>query len=283
MQRRLQDTGNLSSDLALERRRADTTVEGVKFSKEIHATHIWERIRIESTEGEKSIGRPMGRYDTLTTESIDKLDSLHCEELAEVLADELSDMIELAAPHAEKLLIVGLGNRSLTPDSIGPRAAEQVNATLHMSNIDNGSFGELGIMKLAVFCPGVTEQSGIESAAAVGAICDMLKPDAVIAIDALASLSPERLGRTFQICDTGIHPGGGIGEKRMPLTKSTLGAPVIAIGVPTVVRASAFGQHSENKKSDPEPMFVSPREIDGIAAASAKTIALGINMAFGIV
>lgn len=225
----------------------------------------------------------MGRYDTMTTQSIDRLDALHCEELAEFLSDELSDMVELSAPHAEKLLVVGLGNRTLTPDSIGPRAAELVNATMHLPHIESGSFGELGVMKIAVFCPGVTEKTGIDSGSAVSAICNMLKPDAVIAIDALASLSPERLGKTFQISDTGIQPGGGIGEAKTPLTKSTLGIPVIAIGVPTVVRACAFGKNATGKKSDPGQMFVSPREIDGIAAASAKTIALGINMAFGIV
>ena len=206
--------------------------------------------------------------------------------LSEHLAYELSDVLENAAPRAKRLLVAGLGNAELTPDSVGTRAAALVNPTMHLPIHNLGSFGELDVMEIAVFCPGVAAASGIESIAAVKGICAAVKPDAVIAIDALATVSEKRLGTTVQISDTGIHPGAGIGAPRGALTKETLGVPVIAVGVPTVINAkalrSAYGGEQKKSENNPESLFVTPREINVIISLSAKLIALGINKAFGI-
>ena len=125
-------------------------------------------------------------------------------------------------------------------------------------------------------------KTGLESTDTVAAICDMCEPDAVIAIDSIASRSPARLGTTIQISNTGIFPGSGIGNKRKALCDRTLGIPVIAIGVPTVINASALRASEECSGESSDDMFVSPRDIDAITTVSSKIISQGINQAFGM-
>jgi spore protease len=161
---------------------------------------------------------------------------------------------------------------------------------MHIRRFGSEFFDELECSEIAVSTPGVMASTGMEAAETVLGLCDRINPDAVIAIDALASRSPDRLGRTIQLSDTGIFPGSGIGNSRFPINEKTLGVPVIAIGVPTVINAAVLicDDHEERKVSKAnlkklEEMFVSPREIDGITYASAKIIAHGINQAFGII
>ncbi len=281
MERDFCERGGYVSDLACERRRADLTVEGVERTTECKDGFSWERIRINSTEGARMIARPIGCYDTLTLPRMDKLSEEQIDDAGNEIAKELCLAVERLGIYPERLLIVGLGNRDLTPDSIGPRVASAINATMHLPDYDRGLFYELECSEIAVLTPGVSSQSGMDSCELIGAVCDRIEPDAVIAVDALASASPSRLGTTVQISDTGIFPGSGIGASHGELTVKTTGVPVIAIGVPTVINARAFAHGGGDAGFD--GMFVSPKEIDGIASAASRIIAIGINQAFGII
>lgn len=271
---------DFDSDLACERRRANTSLCGVDYCKEITSGGVWERIRITSDDGARSIGRPCGRYDTLTVERMDLMDGGGIADASEEIAKELCLMADLMGVSPERLLIVGLGNRELTPDSVGPRCAEAVNATLHIKEADSACFSALECSAIAVLCPGVSSESGMDAAKTTAAVCKAIRPDAIIAIDALSARSPARLGRTVQLSDTGIFPGSGIGNPRSAITKETVGAPVIAIGVPTVIDARLLSGDKCDTSS--EAMFVSPKEINGIVRAAARIISGGINQAFGI-
>ena len=184
------------------------------------------------------------------------------------------------------MLVVGLGNQSVTPDALGPRAAGLVLATRHI----RGEFARTtGLDKLrpaAVFVPGVLGQTGVESSEMVKGICDIVKPSAVIVIDALAARSVERLGCTVQICDTGIAPGSGVGNNRMALNRETLGTLVIGLGVPTVVDARTVaveltGREDAGNAVSPRgaEMMVTPREIDLIIRRASQLVAMTINAA----
>ena len=272
------------SELALERRRADVDIKGVEYKRESSCGFLWERITVTSDEGARSIGRPCGRYDTLTLPRMDTLDLEEVDDAANEIAKELCRIADGCGICPDRLLIVGLGNAALTPDSIGPRVTDLIHATMHLKDFDPGMFETLDCSEIATLSPGVMARTGMETSDVCIGICDRIRPDAVIAVDALASGSSVRLGTTIQISDTGILPGGGVGNKRLPLNERVLGVPVIAIGVPTVIDARVFshGEGASIEKSA-SAMFVSPREIDGIADAAARIIAGGINQAFGVV
>lgn len=272
------------SDLATERRKADIALPGIEFQEERSGIFGWERLRITSSEGAASIGRPIGCYDTLTIPRADTLDDDEIMDAANEVAKELCLMMDRLDVIPDRLLIVGLGNRELTTDSVGPRAAEMIHPTMHIKELDRSTFSDLECSELAVSIPGVMAQSGMEAIDTVLGICDRIAPDAVIAIDSLASASGERLGTTIQISDTGIFPGSGIGNNRRPIAESALGIPVIAIGIPTVISTRMlFADIEETDRKKISDMFVSPREIDSIADSAAKIIATGINQAFGII
>lgn len=277
---------HIFSDLACERRRADLSVPGIEFKKASESGYLWERLKITSAEAAKSIGKPIGNYDTLTLPGLPNFDEDDIEDAANEIAKELCLCIERLGINPGRLLIAGLGNRDLTPDSVGPRVAEKTNATMHIKASSPTLFDECDCSEIAVFSPGVMGTTGMESSETLTAICEKIEPDAVIAVDSLASRSAKRLGTTIQICDTGIYPGSGIGNTRHPLTIRTLGCPVIAIGVPTVINAHLLLKENEFINSlefdDEYEMFVAPREIDVIAEISSKIISGGINQAFGI-
>ena len=266
---------NFYSDLACERRRADTSAVGVSYKCERCPGGNWERIRIFSQEGEKSIGRPMGNYDTLNLERLDLLDFDGRDDAKNDIATELCRLFDQISLNPTRILVVGLGNEDLTPDSVGPLAASFVKPTLHISKSDKKAFDALECSEIAVIKTSVGTSSGLDSSLIASGICQKINPDAVIAIDALASKSPKRLGASIQFCDTGIFPGSGLGLGMHALNTETLGVPVIAIGVPTVIDSRAFG-------SEKGGMFVAQKEINSIVVSAAKIIAGGINQAFGI-
>lgn len=273
------------TDLAAERRRANTALGGVDYKEEKCSVGRWERIKITSPEGAKSIGRPEGIYDTLGTERMDLLSLSDIDDAIDEIARELCYLFEYSGIYPDRLLVAGLGNRALTPDAIGPLAADKIRATLHIKRADEVFFEELECSEIAVCAPGVAATSGLDAHTTVSALCDTLSPDAVIAIDALASRSPARLGRTVQISTTGILPGSGLGNTSVPINEDTLGIPVIAIGVPTVIDSRMFwhdaaGDNYESSLAR-EAMFVSPKEINEIVDVAAEIIGGGINQAFG--
>ena len=272
------------SDLALERRSVNTSIDGVDYKRERSVGGVWERITIRSEEGASSIGRPMGIYDTLTLSRMDTLDPDELDDAKEEIARELCSICEREEIHPDRILVVGLGNENLTPDAIGPRTALKISPTLHLSRGDRGMFNAFECSEIAVIAPGVKSASGIDASDVIDGVCMKIHPDAVIAIDALASRSQERLGTTVQISSVGIIPGSGLGLNTKAINKETLGIPVISIGVPTVIN-SVFLKDKDSEESEKEMkgMFVSPREIDGIVKNASELIAGGINQAFGII
>lgn len=274
------------TDLACERHRADVSVRGVSYKKEAASCGAWERIKISSDEGARSIGRPMGNYDTLTLERFDLLDLYTIDDAKDEVARELCYLCDVSDIVPERVLIAGLGNPELTPDTIGTECAKRVKATMHIKEFDKRFFTLLECSEIAVVTPGVRAFSGMDSVTVIKGVCDAIAPSLVVAVDSISSRSPERLGTTIQMCNTGICPGCGMGNSSMHLDEHTLGVPVIAIGVPTIIdsrmfRLDAARECGASIGAGPA-MFVSPKEICEIAEVGGEIIAGGINQAFGL-
>ncbi len=269
---------SFDSDLALERRKASTFVEGVDYKRDVSLGGVWERLKVTSEAGEKNIGRPIGLYDTLTLPRLDTIMPDDIEDAKDEIARELCRMCDLCDVSPERILVVGLGNRELTPDAIGPASAAEVDATMHLKTEDRDLFDTLGCSEICVLCPDVTSNSGITAAKIVKSVVDAVKPTVVFAIDSLASRSEERLGNTVQVSSTGIIPGTGVGHNGVKIDEELLGVPVIAIGIPTVISTAALSGQAGGK----EGFFVSPKGINKIVKNGAKIIGGGINQAFGI-
>ena len=271
-------SAELYTDLAAERRRADTDIPGVEYRRDRAGVGSWERIKISSEEGAKSIGRPIGRYDTLNLRRMDELTEDEIDDAKEEIAKELCFICDFDGIFPDRILVVGLGNRELTPDAVGAECAAAVEATRHIYNCDPKTFYELDCSEISVLIPGVSSNSGIDTADIVEGIARRIAPSVIFAIDALASGSTERLGATVQISNTGIFPGSGLGRGRKPINQKTTGVSVIAIGVPTVINSRLITK--DQNSSEPE-LFVSPKDVHLIVKNAAKIIGGGINQAFG--
>lgn len=219
-------------------------------------------------------------YITMEVPSIsDHIDSDNA--LLNYFKEELSNLL----PEEGLVLVAGLGNRSITPDALGPQTAEQVLATRHIRGELARITGLEGLRPVAVTHPGVLGCTGVETGEVLHAMVEELNPCAVIAVDALAARSLSRLGCTIQLSDAGISPGAGVGNERPRLSKKTLGVPVIGIGVPTVVdgatlAADLTGGNVPREKIEPRgaEMVVTPREIDLLVARAARLLAMGVNV-----
>ena len=269
-----------STDLAIERRRCDTDLEGVKYTKEPSQIGSWERLSVRSAEGSRMIGKPEGDYDTLTVGRMNELDCESIDDAKDEVARELCRLIDRADVTPERLLIVGLGNPDLTPDSVGPRSARLVEPTMHIKSMDEGMFYSLECSEIAVLTPGVRATSGMETAELVAGVARSIRPDALIVIDALAARSPKRLGTTIQFSNTGIRPASGVGMHPSAIDEGLVRVPVISIGVPTVIDSKLFVEGDD--EGETEGMLVSPKDISEMVDAAARIIAGGINQAFGI-
>lgn len=206
------------------------------------------RVLIETEKGAKAMGKPKGTYITLEAEELSEMDEGYHREISKVLADCLKDLMPNPIPEDFSVLVVGLGNRDVTPDALGPFVVNHLRINRHLikeygrAALEN----EQGAM-LSGLVPGVMGQTGMETVEIIKGVVEEAKPDLVIAIDALAARNAKRLNRTIQIANTGIHPGSGVGNHRHAINKESLGVPVIAIGVPTVVDAATIvGDAMEN-------------------------------------
>lgn len=276
----------IRTDLAMEARElwregreAAEEIPGVTFDEEQRDGIRLTRVEIRSEEGVRELGKPQGVYVTLEIESMLRREEDAFESAVSLLAEQLRGCLELK--EETKILVAGLGNRAVTPDAIGPEAADQVIVTRHLKTQIPQAF--TGFRNVSVLRTGVMGTTGIESAEVIGAICETLQPDCIIALDALASRETRRLCRTVQLTDTGIVPGSGVGNSRVVLNRETLGVPVIAIGVPTVVDAGSLAAALTGKTPDndlPESaMIVTPREIDQRVKEISRLIGYGVNMA----
>ena len=228
-------------------------------------------VRIETEQASKRLKRPCGNYVTLEGDF-----SLYAEKLAGELAEELGTML----PEGE-VLVIGLGNRDITPDVIGPMAASGVMATRHLFSEQLERMGLEQLRSVCVLSPGVMGQTGLDVFEVVSSLIKGQDFAAMIAIDALAARSAGRLGSTIQLCDSGISPGSGVLNRRAELSQETLGLPVIAIGIPTGVDAATrvYDVCPHCEYGDSQPMMVTPREIESLAALGSKIVSRAINRA----
>jgi len=193
-------------------------------------------VKVVSEKGEKLIGKPQGSYVTLEVPGLRENITDAFEQTERILTDELKKILKLNSEHT--VLVVGLGNRFVTPDALGPKVVDKLLVTRHLYGVlPDEITGSMN--SLCAVAPGVLGITGIETGEIIKGIADKIKPDIIIAIDALASRKTSRISTTFQLADTGIVPGSGIGNNRKGLTRETLGIPVVAIGVPTVIEAAA--------------------------------------------
>lgn len=226
------------------------------------------RVRVLDGQGAEALGKPVGSYCTLEAERFLPRGDGRFPLLAETLADVIREM--LGKP-AASTLVVGLGNTEITPDALGPLAVRAVFPTRHFKQSGDPLFQDFS--EVSTCAPGVLASSGIESARQIAALCREIRPDRVIVIDALAGAEPGRLCRTVQIADSGIAPGSGVGNDRAALSRDTLGVPVLAIGVPTVVDAAYFGDDSFRG------WFMTPKSIDEAMRCGARLLGYAIDLA----
>ena len=223
----------IRTDLAIE------AIENIKEEKKGIITRIikYDDIKVTDVlvdeEGSKKIDKKVGNYITIEFEDITDYDNR--EKLIEVFSTELKKMMEkMQIKKDDLVLVVGLGNETSTPDALGPLSVKKIIVTNHLYLV--GGLDE-GFRRVCAISPGVMGETGMETSDLVVSVIEMLKPDLVIVIDALASQSVERLNKTIQMTDTGIHPGSGVGNQRKEISKEIIGIPVVAIGIPTVVDA----------------------------------------------
>ena len=202
--------------------------EGIIFDESKKGRIVLTEVKVDEA-GEKRIGKKQGTYITLTVPTLTTEDVEEIAKLSDMLIEKLEEILLDVPSIAEgKILFVGLGNRDITPDAVGPLTMDKLRDLVPDYYSEDGS-------EIFVYAPGVTIQTGLETADFVKALVTEIKPDLLVVIDALAARDSSRLCRTIQLTDTGIHPGSGVGNSRKEISKESLGLPVIAIGIPTVV------------------------------------------------
>lgn len=280
---------NFRTDLALERHEsaAEGELEGVLFEQKSQEDIKISHITVTNEKGEKALGKAKGRYITAELPSLGALT-----EKLESWSSIISRQIESLLPEKGTVLVAGLGNRDITPDALGPECVDGLIATRHIRDEINIPEYLKKLRSVAGIVPGVLGDTGIETAEILKGIVTQAEVSAVIVIDALAARSLERLGCTVQMCDTGVSPGSGVGNKRRKIDREFLGVPVIAVGIPTVVDGVTValdvlekaGTEIEEEKrrallSGEKGMMVTPKEIDLVIKRAAKLLSVSVNKA----
>ena len=266
---------NGRTDLALEATADTADMGGILQSVEDANGITVTRTEVRTEGAALRLGKPQGQY--ITVEVPPLTDN---EELLEQHAHRIGDELRTLLPANGTVLVVGLGNASITPDALGPQVADMVLATRHIRGEWARSLGLADLRPVAVYSAGVLGQTGVESGEFARGLCQTVSPVAVIAVDALAARSLARLGRTVQLCDTGIAPGSGVGNNRPPLSRDTLGVPVIGVGVPTVVDAATIVREIGGTATHGgDNMIVTPREVDVMIRRASRLVAMAINAA----
>ncbi|MBD8959016.1 MAG: GPR endopeptidase [Clostridiales bacterium] len=283
---------SIRTDLACESEAThDAGKDGTAYAEsDVNGFRV-AKLHVRNADGEAAAGKPCGRYVTVFTkllcdESAERLDAL-----AALIAAEIDALAKLHLGGTPRcVLVAGLGNREITADSIGPKTVDRLTVTRHIREHDEALFNSYFRVPLCAIAPGVLGQTGIETAELVGGVAKTARPDLILAVDALAARATERLGATVQISDSGIFPGSGIGNRRSEISMRTLGVPVIAIGVPTVVNSATLvydalqsagytevDDRMERVLHEGESFFVSPRQSDRISESVADMLADAID------
>ena len=292
----------IRTDLALE-----TTERFAEENAEIRGVEINEEydeekdirttvVKIVTENGAKSMGRPQGNYITIEAPALSESDEDYHREISEEISNHLRQLVDLEKE--KSILVVGLGNREITPDALGPQVIQNLKITRHIiKEYGKAGMGKKKVHQISSLAPGVMAQTGMETMEIIRGVIRETDPDAVIAIDALAARSVRRLNCTIQITDTGINPGSGVCNHRCGLNEETLGIPVIGIGVPTVVDGATIVHdaiaHLLDNLEEAEmeeflqelitprlhSMFVTPKDVDETVKRLSYTISEGINIA----
>lgn len=307
---------NFRTDLADERRdlykkanKIEDEVDGVEAESEDITDKIKvTRVKITNENGEKAIGKKQGNYITIDIQKMNIITDEEIDKSAETLASEIKRLVENKVQAKDEILIVGLGNEEVTPDALGPNVVKDIEVTRHIINYLPQYIDE-NARPVSAIAPGVLGTTGIETLEIIKGVVDNIKPKLLIVIDALASRSIERISSTIQLSDTGIVPGAGVGNTRKEISINTLGIPVIAIGIPTVVETAVVVNDAldlfieklqqEAKSNDylntlkeednyeqikeallPKDFnfIVTPKEIDNLILNMSEVVAKGINM-----
>ena len=289
----------IRTDLALEAREfieeANGEMRGVivdtysAASDTVQVTHV----QITTKNGAKSMGKPIGTYITLEADNLTEPDEDYHREVSKVIAKQLKHLL----PNFEEeksILVVGLGNRDVTADALGPEVVDHLNITRHMlRQFGPAAYSCDKVHQISSIVPGVMGKTGMETAEIIRGVVDSTTPDVIVVIDALAARSTRRLTRTIQITNTGIQPGSGVGNHRDSLTEESLGVPVIAIGIPTVVDAATIVNDAighlhqddpelQNTFYDMHNMYVTAKDIDSTIKRLGFTLSEALNMAFSL-
>ncbi len=299
------------TDLALEARemltrKVNEDVAGVMMETLEDEEVLITKVSITTGEAARIMGKKQGKYITIEAQGLREKNTLLQEKIMEILAKELVGLIDLKKD--AMILIIGLGNRNVTPDALGPRAVEKIVVTRHLQDMLSPEL-KGGVRSVCAIAPGVLGITGMETVEIVQGIVNKIKPDVVIAVDALAAASSRRVLTTVQLANTGISPGSGVGNKRFGLNQESLGVPVIAIGVPTVVHASTIAMDTIDTMQETAPfaryfksmeslstedrqviisqvlpqvlgdLMVTPKEVDRFIEDMGVVVAGGINQA----
>jgi spore protease len=299
--------GEIQTDLAMEALPSSRPCPGVLVEEARTEVCIVTRVIVEDEVGAEHMGKPPGVYVTIEADGLRRTGRYIQEQIAVEFARELCGL--LPGNNNDPVLIVGLGNWNATPDALGPRVVHDILITRHLHDqVPEEKRG--GLRQVAALAPGVLGLTGIETGEIIRGVIDRVGPAFVIAVDALASRSIHRIGTTIQMTNTGIHPGSGVGNKRIGLTQETLGVPVLAIGVPTVVHARTIAWDvldalEQRMQSDPRvisaldtlgreerarlidevliptvgDLMVTPKEIDLLITEVSRVVAGGLNVA----
>lgn len=303
----------IRTDLALEAREfieeANGEMRGIivdtynDASDTIRVTHV----QITTKNGAKAMGKPIGTYITLEADALTEPDDGYHREVSACIAKHLQSLLpgnhnDSPVTEEKSILVVGLGNRDVTADALGPEVLDHLNITRHMlKQFGPAAYSGKKVHQISGLVPGVMGKTGMESAEIIQGVVNSTHPDLIVVIDALAARSTKRLTRTIQITNTGIHPGSGVGNHRHSLTQDSLGVPVIAIGIPTVVDAATIVNdaieriNSKHKTSvdfftddtkealyDMHNMYVTTKDIDSTIKRLGFTLSEALNIAFDI-
>ena len=283
---------SIRTDLACESEAVhDAGKNGTEYTEEECGGFRVAKLTVQNEVGERATGKRRGTYVTIFSELLCDEDESRLDALAALVAEQIGALANrLLSGEPRCVLVAGLGNREITADCIGPKTVDKLTVTRHIRAHDEALFNRFCRVPLCAIAPGVLGQTGIETAELLGGVLDCAKPDLVIAVDALAARSVKRLGATVQISDAGIFPGSGIGNRRSEISRESLGVPVIALGVPTVVnsatlvydalQSAGYGEVDDKIEKvlrEGESFFVSPRQSDRISESVSDLFADAID------
>lgn len=258
-------------------------IDGVEYSEMQEGAFSVSTIDILNEQGTHAVGKPCGRYITLSFPDIKNMGSEDFSRLCSLLARLLRELCEHIAKGAKSVLLCGLGNERLSADAFGPKAVKNALVTHHLKEETEEIFVSTGLFDVSAFYPDVSAHTGLDSGRLLAAAVKEARPDIIIAVDSLCAREPDRICKTIQLCSAGITPGSGVGNAKHPITSESMGVPVIALGVPTVIDTAtlicdAVGEDAV--KDVPTGFFVCPKDIDTICEKLSLLVGFAISRAF---